>query len=266
MASTDDQIPTLSTPVPNQFISAISEPTPSSYAPTIAPALFLRSIEYRLLTGRNRVPAAVDTTYSMKALGYNCQGMGKNLLSPKMCYLAKMISSTKPQVTFVSEIKSAKVKSSDLVTRFSMNDSIIVPSRRCSGGFWLMWTDEINVSIHSIDFHVILATFVNNTNTMKFGLICIYGDPYHQQTSQIWEQVASFAHDNYSLPMLCIGDMNEFLYHMDKNYSNVNRSRMNAFWSLVKHCGFFDLGFSGPAYTWTNKRFSSKPTFERLDR
>jgi hypothetical protein len=35
---------------------------------------------------------------------------------------------------------------------------------------------------------------------------------------------------------------------------------------LVKNCGFFDLGFSGPAYTWTNKHFSSKPTFERLDR
>jgi hypothetical protein len=29
---------------------------------------------------------------------------------------------------------------------------------------------------------------------------------------------------------------------------------------------FFDLGFSGPAYTWTNKRFSSKPIYERLDR
>lgn len=29
---------------------------------------------------------------------------------------------------------------------------------------------------------------------------------------------------------------------------------------------FFDLGYSGPAYTWTNKRFSSKPIFERLDR
>ncbi|WVZ96530.1 hypothetical protein U9M48_042160 [Paspalum notatum var. saurae] len=29
---------------------------------------------------------------------------------------------------------------------------------------------------------------------------------------------------------------------------------------------FFDLGYNGPAYTWTNKRFSSMPTFEHLDR
>lgn len=31
-------------------------------------------------------------------------------------------------------------------------------------------------------------------------------------------------------------------------------------------CGLCYLGYSGPAYTWTNKRFSSKPVFERLDR
>jgi hypothetical protein len=31
-------------------------------------------------------------------------------------------------------------------------------------------------------------------------------------------------------------------------------------------CGLFDLGFSGPAYTWINMRFSSTPIFERLDR
>jgi hypothetical protein len=63
-----------------------------------------------------------------------------------------------------------------------------------------------------------------------------------------------------------MGDMNELLYDMDKNSPNINRTRMYAFRAFVKNCGLFDLGFSGPAYTWTNKRFSSKPTFERLDR
>ena len=66
----------------------------------------------------------------MKALGWNCQGMGKNLGSNKMCHLARMIESTKAQVIFVSEIKSSKVKSSDLVTRFNMHDSIVIPSTR----------------------------------------------------------------------------------------------------------------------------------------
>jgi hypothetical protein len=41
---------------------------------------------------------------------------------------------------------------------------------------------------------------------------------------------------------------------------------MRAFNAYVKQCGLFDLGYSGPAYTWTNKRFSSTPVFQRLDR
>jgi endonuclease/exonuclease/phosphatase family metal-dependent hydrolase len=113
-----------------------------------------------------------------------------------------------------------------------------------------MWNDELDVTVHSSSFY----------------LVCIYGDPYHRQTSAIWEDVAAFVHDNSTLPMLCMGDMNELLYDMDKNSLNINRSRMYGFRSFVKKCGLFDLGFNGPAYTWTSKRFASKPTFERLDR
>jgi len=42
--------------------------------------------------------------------------------------------------------------------------------------------------------------------------------------------------------------------------------RIKAFCAHVKQCGFIDLGYSGPAYTWTNKRFSTNPTYDRLDR
>lgn len=147
-----------------------------------------------------------------------------------------------------------------------MHGSVVVPSRCRSGGLWLMWNDSLQVDVHSASFHIILATVINNVTSQKFGLICIYGDPYHRQTTLIWDQVAAFVYDNCNLPMLCIGDMNDLLYGMDKNSPNINRPRMNLFRSLVKNCGFFDLGYSGPAYTWTNKHFSSKPTYERLDR
>lgn len=63
-----------------------------------------------------------------------------------------------------------------------------------------------------------------------------------------------------------MGDMNELLYDMDKSSPITDRSRLRAFHNLVKRCGLFDLGYSGPAYTWTNRRFSSKPIYERLDR
>jgi hypothetical protein len=67
-------------------------------------------------------------------------------------------------------------------------------------------------------------------------------------------------------PMLFMGDMNEIMYDMDKNSPYINSHCLHAFRNLVKNCGFFDLGFSGPAYTWTNKRYSSNPVYECLDR
>jgi hypothetical protein len=95
----------------------------------------------------------------------------------------------------------------------------------------------------------------------------MYGDPSHSKTSNIWKEVSTFVDVNIGKPLLCMGDLNELMYPQDKSNMNyVNYSRMHSFRSLVKDCGLFDLGFNGPGYTWCNKRYSSKPLYERLDR
>lgn len=120
--------------------------------------------------------------------------------------------------------------------------------------------------MHFADFHVILASVVNPVSSVYFALVCIYGDPYHRNTSDIWDRIASFVYDNQGSPILCMGDLNDILYDADKSSPFVNQSRVYAFRHIVKHCGLIGLGYSGPAYTWTNKRYASNPTMERLDR
>uniref|UniRef100_A0ACD5W9C5 Uncharacterized protein n=1 Tax=Avena sativa TaxID=4498 RepID=A0ACD5W9C5_AVESA len=116
----------------------------------------------------------------MKTLGWNCQGVGKTLGNPKLCHLARMISATKPQVTFISETKNAKFTSAQISTRFNVNDSIIVPSRNRSGGLWMLWSDEVEVSVHMTSLNLVLSLVTDRSRNQKFGLICIYGDPYHR--------------------------------------------------------------------------------------
>jgi hypothetical protein len=83
----------------------------------------------------------------------------------------------------------------------------------------------------------------------------------------IWEQVLNFVSLNSSLPMFCMGDLNELMNINEKlGPTNADVNRINNLCAYVKQCGFIDLGYSGPAYTWTNKSFSSVPTYERLDR
>uniref|UniRef100_A0A8R7VE86 Endonuclease/exonuclease/phosphatase domain-containing protein n=1 Tax=Triticum urartu TaxID=4572 RepID=A0A8R7VE86_TRIUA len=129
-----------------------------------------------------------------------------------------------------------------------------------------MWTDELKVSVYSASFHAILANVVHVASGVEFCLVCIYGDPYHRQTTVIWNQVATFVYDNLGKPMICMGDMNDILYDIDKCNASVNYYRMSSFRSLIKNCGFFDIGYSGPAYTWHNRQHMSNPIYQRLDR
>jgi hypothetical protein len=80
-------------------------------------------------------------------------------------------------------------------------------------------------------------------------------------------QVFHFVQSHQDLPMFCMGDMNEIMHPNEKHGPGTpHMCRINVFCDLVKRCGFLNLGYSGPAYTWTNKRFTSAPTFQRLDR
>jgi hypothetical protein len=48
-----------------------------------------------------------------------------------------------------------------------MYDSIVILLRRRSGGLWLMWSDDLQVSIYSTSFHNIMATVLNTTTHQK---------------------------------------------------------------------------------------------------
>uniref|UniRef100_A0ACD5UPN6 Uncharacterized protein n=1 Tax=Avena sativa TaxID=4498 RepID=A0ACD5UPN6_AVESA len=112
----------------------------------------------------------------MKLIGWNCQGPGRNLdRSKKMGYLDNLMSSTKAQVTFVSEIRTSKYNSTQLNNRFNIADSFVVPSAGFSGGLWLLWTDEVQVTINFSSHHLILATVVNIASNIDFVLVCVYG-------------------------------------------------------------------------------------------
>lgn len=208
-----------------------------------------------------------EAEVSMKIIGWNCQGAGRDLRSSnRMGYLAKLMYSTRAQVIFVSEIKTSKYNSAQLNNHFSTAGSFVVPSVGRSGGFWLLWNDEVQVNVKFSSFNLILASVVNIATSLDFILVCVYGDPHHRQTRVIWDQIANFVGENLGKPVACLGDLNNIMCDVDTTSSSINKSRMRAFNSYVKQCGLFDLGYSGPAYTWTNKRFSSTPVFERLDR
>lgn len=66
--------------------------------------------------------------------------------------------------------------------------------------------------------------------------------------------------------MFCKGGLNDMHPNEKSGPSRPDLRRIDAFCDHVKQCGFLDLGYSGPAYTWTNRRHNTTPTFKRLGR
>lgn len=203
----------------------------------------------------------------MTFLAWNCRVSGGSLSSSKMIHLARLLSSTKSQVCFISETRNSSITRTSLVNRFNASDALVVPAVGQSGGLWLLWKHDFNITIVDQSHNYIFALCNNNLDQKQFGLVCLYGDPHHQNTSTIWSQVLDFVVTNTSLPMFCMGDLNDIMHPYEKSGpSRPDLNRINAFCDHVKQCGFIDLGYNGPAYTWTNRRHTTMPTFERLDR
>jgi hypothetical protein len=168
---------------------------------------------------------------------------------------------------FLSETRNSSILVSSLKSHFNLNDDFVVPSQGQSGGLWLMRNDEIELAIFDHSENYILAICTNNNKNLCYGLVCMYGDPHHKTVSVIWSQVQNFISLNSTLPMLCMGDLNKIMHPTEKlGPTSVDFNLMNAFSLYVKQCGLFDLGFDGPSYTWSNKRFTFVPTYECLDR
>ena len=57
------------------------------------------------------------------------------------------------------------------------------------------------------------------------------------------------------LSWFCLGDFNELLEVGDKR-GGISRAHflMQNFRDVLDHCGFVDLGFSRPDYTWHRRR------------
>ena len=68
------------------------------------------------------------------------------------------------------------------------------------------------------------------------------------------------------LPWCCIGDFNELLHVQEKRGGPPRaHSLMQTFRNVLDHCGFVDLGYSGPDFTW-HGHHRGELIWERLDR
>ena len=145
-------------------------------------------------------------------------------------------------------------------------NGLVVPSLGRSGGLALLWKREVNLNIKSFNnFHIdAIVTEVNTS--LEWRITGFYGHPQTHLRHESWN-LLSLLCSQMQLPWFCFGDFNEIV-SMEEKLGGVNRTQnqMEGFCNAINSCGFKDLGYSGPDYTWCNMKEGDGRVYLRLDR
>ncbi|XP_065637920.1 uncharacterized protein LOC136071032 [Quercus suber] len=150
--------------------------------------------------------------------------------------------------------------------RPSFPNELSLPSRGRSGGLALLWSNDVNLEIKSFSRHHIDVVIVESGNGFSWRFIGLYGHPETHLREESWK-LLSFLCNQFNLPWFCCGDFNEILSMNEKSGdAQRSQSQMGSFCRVVNLCGFKDLGYYGPDFTWCNMKEGLNRILLRLDR
>ncbi|KAK2642073.1 hypothetical protein Ddye_023836 [Dipteronia dyeriana] len=142
---------------------------------------------------------------------------------------------------------------------------LVVDKIRRIGGLCIFWSDKVSVTLLSYSrFHI--NAQIGSHDLKVWHLKGMYGNPEPDQRCHAWTLIPRLK-DLSTLPWLCFGDFNEILFDTENSGGSPQpRWLMENFREALNYCDLDDLdGFSGPRFTWSNKRDRGLVQ-ERIDR
>ena len=103
------------------------------------------------------------------------------------------------------------------------------------------------------------------SSSFKFIFSAIYTSPRFHERCILWNNLKNVA-NLHEKPWIIAGDFNKVLADGDKfggRVVNLNRSLL--FEDCLDYCNMIYMGFTGPRFTWTNRRNINALIQERID-
>ncbi len=114
--------------------------------------------------------------------------------------------------------------------------------------------------------NIIVALVYSDPHESPWLLILVYGPPYLAKRRKFWELMENLIF-SFSGFWLLIGDLNSTMHNSEKSGGNQKGDcSSNSFRSFVNNVGAVDLDFSGPCFTWSNRKVGWANVRCRLDR
>ncbi|KAL5738308.1 hypothetical protein ACOSP7_031069 [Xanthoceras sorbifolium] len=132
-------------------------------------------------------------------------------------------------------------------------------------GLCLFWSQNVEVGLLSFSRFYINVKIGLHTNKV-WRYTGFYGHPEASQRIHSWTLLRRFQGMSI-LPRLYSGAFNEVLNDFEKSGRSPKQQHLiDNFRNVLNDCGFKDIGFFGPAFTWCNRRDDLDLIHEHIDR
>ncbi|KAF9609341.1 hypothetical protein IFM89_015596 [Coptis chinensis] len=133
-------------------------------------------------------------------------------------------------------------------------------------GLAVLYKDNISFSVVDGNKNAISGMFLNYLSNVSWHVSFIYGDAIAYKRIVVWNYLRDLR-NVLSGPWLILGDFNAISSLSEKEGGNPTPSRyIDEFVSLMEDLEMADLGYHGPAFTWSNNRLGAANIRERIDR
>nr|XP_023919431.1 uncharacterized protein LOC112030994 [Quercus suber] len=199
----------------------------------------------------------------MNILVWNCRGAMK----PEFRKTVRdLIAWHSPIVMVITETRLSGAKADEIIEGLPFDGAVVADTIGFVGGIWMLWrSDLVQVDVLAATEQEIHALIRVRSQNFNWIISAIYASPRFAERCVLWENLKLLA-SLHNLPWAIMGDFNEVIAEEEKSGGNPISQRVNAILGCMDICQMIDLGFSGPKFTWSNKREIGNLIQCRLDR
>ena len=200
----------------------------------------------------------------MNIIAWNCRGA----LKPEFQnHVRELVQNHNLAMLIVMETRVGGDRTKEIMDRLPFDEAIHTETIGYTNGLWLLWNSDrvVVTSLATIEQEIHVSIKVRPSNSQCL-LTDVYASPRFNERCVLWNNLLNVA-SLHNSPWIIVRDFNEVLVDNDKfGGKAVNANRSLLFKDCLDSCNMVDLGFSGPRFTWSNRRRVRSLIQERLDR
>ena len=202
--------------------------------------------------------------FLMNIIVWNCRGALKPSFQK---HVGELVRNHNPVMLVVMETRVGGNRAKEIIDRLPFDGSVYTDTIGYSSGLWLLWDlDRVDVTPLANTEQEIHATVKVQNSNSSWLFTAVYANPRSAERFILWNNLIKTA-ELHDMSWVLAGDFNEPFSDEDKfggRAVSVNRSLL--FKECLDKCNMIDIGFSGPQFTWTNRREFQALIQERIDR